>query len=75
MATILIIKLHESRKKNEREKERARIRERMHKPLHFLILPTSVISYHIDISSSEHEQVRRHGSIEKMVLMAETVLG
>jgi len=73
---ILIIKLHETRKKNEREreKERVRIRERMHKPLHFLILHTSVISYHIDISSSEHEQVRRHGSIEKM-MMAETVLG
>ena len=51
------------------------IREKMHKPLHFLILHTSVISYHIDISSSEHEQVRRHGSIEKMVQMAETVLG
>jgi len=51
---ILIIKLHETRKKNEREKERVRIRERMHKPLHFLILHTSVISYHIDISSFEH---------------------
>jgi len=71
---ILIIKLHETRKKNEREKERVRIRERMHKPLHFLILHTSVISYHIEISSSEHEQVRRHGSIENM-MMAETVLG